>query len=292
MTLKRYYLGCPIWGNREWVGSFFTPNARPKDFLAQYSTVFNTVEGNNTFYGLPTPEAVQNWHQQTPAHFRFSFKIPKIISHEKQLKWCEKTLDEFLTLLAPLEQKFKMMFLQLPPYFSPKQMGDLQRFLKMLPSDKSCAVEVRHPDFFADANAKNELHALLKEAGANLVVFDTAVLHGLRSNDPLVMAAQKRKPNQQADYTVTAKHPFLRFIGHNEVAPNKPHLEKLAGVVAAWIRRECEPFVYFHSPDDLYAPEIAKAFHHYLQQQLPDVDLGALPAFPGEGACDTQLSLF
>jgi uncharacterized protein YecE (DUF72 family) len=58
MTLKRYYLGSPFWSNRDWIGSFFTPSAKPKDFLSQYSSVFNSVEGNNTFYGLPKAATV------------------------------------------------------------------------------------------------------------------------------------------------------------------------------------------------------------------------------------------
>jgi len=54
MAIERYFLGCPIWSNKDWVGELFAPDAKQKDFLQQYASVFNTVEGNTTFYGLPT----------------------------------------------------------------------------------------------------------------------------------------------------------------------------------------------------------------------------------------------
>lgn len=52
------YLGCPLWGHGGWAGRFYTAGARPADFLRQYATVFNAVEGNTTFYSLPSADAV------------------------------------------------------------------------------------------------------------------------------------------------------------------------------------------------------------------------------------------
>ena len=61
MALARCHLGCPVWSNRDWIGELFTAGAKPGDFLRQYSAVFDTVEGNNCFYGLPRPETVSRW---------------------------------------------------------------------------------------------------------------------------------------------------------------------------------------------------------------------------------------
>ena len=61
MSIERYFLGCPIWGNKEWVGELFAPDVVQKDFLRQYASVFNTVEGNTTFYGLPSEKAALRW---------------------------------------------------------------------------------------------------------------------------------------------------------------------------------------------------------------------------------------
>ncbi|MCK7577878.1 MAG: DUF72 domain-containing protein [Chromatiales bacterium] len=56
-----HHPGCPVWSNRDWVGELFAVNAKPSEFLCQYSAVFDTVEGNNRFYGLPRPETVIRW---------------------------------------------------------------------------------------------------------------------------------------------------------------------------------------------------------------------------------------
>jgi uncharacterized protein YecE (DUF72 family) len=55
-----FYVGCPAWGYREWVGhnNFFPPKTQASDFLRLYSRKLLTVEGNTTFYALPSEETV------------------------------------------------------------------------------------------------------------------------------------------------------------------------------------------------------------------------------------------
>ncbi|HRW67817.1 MAG TPA: DUF72 domain-containing protein, partial [Candidatus Competibacter sp.] len=77
MTRARYHLGCPVWSNRDWVGELFALTAKPSDFLRQYSAVFDTVEGNSCFYGLPKPETVLRWRDEAAPGFRFCFKFPR-----------------------------------------------------------------------------------------------------------------------------------------------------------------------------------------------------------------------
>ncbi|MDP6051149.1 MAG: DUF72 domain-containing protein [Candidatus Latescibacteria bacterium] len=85
-TLKAYYLCCPIWGNKDWVGELFTRDAKPKDFLAQYTSVFNTVEGNTTFCGLPSEATIARWRQDTPEGFRLhsNFHKPSATTNDSQ----------------------------------------------------------------------------------------------------------------------------------------------------------------------------------------------------------------
>ena len=61
-----YYLGLPLWSNTHWKGSLFGADAKPADFLAQYAQVFNAVEGNTTFYAVPSAEMVSRWLAMTP----------------------------------------------------------------------------------------------------------------------------------------------------------------------------------------------------------------------------------
>ncbi len=105
MSIDNYFLGCPIWANKEWVGEFFTKSAKPKDFLSQYSQVFNSVEGNTTFYGLPKVETVLKWKDETPPDFRFSFKFPQIISHIRMLLNAEQETFGFFKRLETLNER-------------------------------------------------------------------------------------------------------------------------------------------------------------------------------------------
>lgn len=55
MDALPYYLGLPLWANAHWKGNLFRNAAKPAEFLAQYAQVFNAVEGNTTFYSVPSP---------------------------------------------------------------------------------------------------------------------------------------------------------------------------------------------------------------------------------------------
>ena len=81
-----YFLGCPEWSRPEWKGGLLPARTRSKDFLAGYARVFNTVEGNTTFYALPRPDVVERWKESTPPSFRFCFKFPRSISHDRKLE--------------------------------------------------------------------------------------------------------------------------------------------------------------------------------------------------------------
>ena len=290
--IQQYFLGCPIWANREWVGEFFSPDARPADFLRQYADVLNTVEGNNTFYGLPKKDTVKRWYAETPANFRFSFKFPKTISHKYKLGYTDKLLAEFLDTMSPLAEKLGILFLQLPPGFGSEGLPALARFLEQLPGEFEYSVEVRNEDFFRENGAGAALNELLANRNVNRAIFDTAVLHEMESDDPFVIAAQKRKPKMPTQFVATGNHPFVRFVGHNTVKPNLPFLQQLAVTVASWIEGGRAPFVFFHSPNDFYAPHLCRAFHQILKEKLTSVDVGNFPAFPAERRDGEQLSLF
>jgi uncharacterized protein YecE (DUF72 family) len=48
--MAHFYIGCAIWGYKDWVGDLFPPGSKSADFLALYSRRLTTVEGNTTFY--------------------------------------------------------------------------------------------------------------------------------------------------------------------------------------------------------------------------------------------------
>lgn len=292
-----YHIGCPVWGHKSWVGSLFRPGSRPGDFLEQYARVFNTVEGNTTFYGLPSPDAVRRWEAAVPDDFRFAFKFPRTITHEKGLRHAEAETREFLDALQPVAARIGVLFLQLPPGFGHSALPALEAYLAALPRDFHYAVEVRNGDFFDGGDGEARLDALLSARGVDRALFDTGTLHSLMDDDPGIRAAQSRKPRHPARLTATGPRPFLRFVGGNAVDTNLPRLRELAGQVAAWIGEGRRPYVFIHAPDEHHAPALCRRFHELVGDAVGGADWPSLPPGAGEAAADEgqaggQLSLF
>ena len=289
MALSNYYLGCPIWANKDWIGELFMARTPVSDFLRQYASVFNTVEGNTTFYALPSRDTVDRWKGETPDDFRFCFKFPRSISHDRKLVEAKEPTSEFLDRLAPLEDRLGPFFLQLPPSYGPNLLPGLEQFLRSLPSEFKYAVEVRHPEFFGDSHAP--LDDLLASLGVDRVIFDTRGLHRAQTVDPAAVEARRKKPDLPVSFSATATHPFIRFIGHPVVEENLPLLDEWAGIAADWLAEGKTPYIFMHAPDDFYVPRLARHFHRLLSSRSV---VGEFPEFPAEQteSNQEQLSLF
>ncbi len=287
----QYYLGCPIWGNKSWVGALFTREAKTKDYLRQYAQVFNSVEGNTSFYGIPTAAAVAKWREATPVSFRFAFKFPRAVSHEKRLLGAEAEVAAFLEAISPLGPRLGTLFLQLPPSFD--DLAVLRTFLEKLPKEFRYAVEARHPNFYDEAAFERDFHLILKSLNMDLVIFDSHRLQRLETDDPEIRAAQRKKPKAPVRHIATGERPFLRFVGDPDYQRDEAVLKDWAARTADWIKAGKKPHIFMHqAPDDVHAPHLARMFHELLRQFLPDVP--ALPPWPGEeeDPIPVQLSLF
>ena len=273
--MQHYHLGCPIWSNKDWVGELFSPDAKQKDFLPQYASVFNTVEGNTTFYGLPTEKTMARWLDETPEGFKFALKFPRAISHDKRLKNADAETDAFLSVLNTLKDRIGPSFLQLPPHFGPSDLSLLNDYLGSLPYNFPYAVEIRHPAFFSES--EKALNDILIAHNADRVVFDTRGLHNAQITDPAGLEAQRKKPKVPVRFIATGPNPFMRFVGHPTVEENLPLLAEWAPIVAQWITENRTPYIFMHAPNDLYAPRLAWHFHNLLSEHI---DAGDMPTWP------------
>jgi uncharacterized protein YecE (DUF72 family) len=283
VAITGYYLGCPGWGTKTWVGRLFPTATRPTEFLERYARVFNTVEGNTTFYALPTREIVARWRDQVPPTFRFCFKFPRGISHDKLLLDCASEVQTFLERVAPLGERLGTLFLQLPPRFDGSLLDRLAAFLDALPHEHRYAVELRHEAFFTGGVADREALALLRERDVDLVVMDARGLHSGHSLSHVDVRA--RKPQLPVAMRATASQPLVRCVPHEVFDQTLPFVEPWAAQLAEWITAGKRPYFFMHAPDDTYAPENAYAFHALLRRHA---DVGELPAWPGG---ERQLSL-
>lgn len=289
----KYHLGCPVWACPEWVGSLFSTKDRKK-WLGEYSSVFSTVEGNSTFYGLPARETVQRWAESSCDGFRFCLKFPKAISHDRRLIDAELETELFLDVLRVLDDADRLgpSFLQLPTTFSAAEFDRLESYLRALPAEYPYAVEVRHRDYFDQGRTEDQLNELLRELKIDRILFDTRGLFSKPPSDDAEEVSQSRKPRSPHRITVTGTRPMLRLVGRNSVDDSLPWIEEWAGVVAEWITSGLQPFVFTHSPNDAFAPEHASCFHHELQKRMSGLpDLPDLPAAMLQRP-PRQLSLF
>jgi uncharacterized protein YecE (DUF72 family) len=269
MKCEKFFLGCPVWAHVPWRGTFFTREARREEFLQQYAEVFNTAEGNATFYGLPAVETVARWREEAPGSFRFCLKFPRAITHDHALEGpgaMEET-QRFLERVAPLGARLGPFFLQLHASFGAGKMKVLETYLKGLPQEFAYAVEVRSADFFDGGAKERALDALLGERGMDRVIFDTRGLFASRATDEATLDAQRRKPRGPLRLTATGKRPFVRFVGDPEVAKNDAALKEWAAVVARWIEEGRTPFFFTHHPDDAHAPELGRRFQGMLRER-------------------------
>ena len=127
------FLGCPIWAYKGWVGNFFPRATKSSDYLREYARRLNTVEGNTTFYAVPSIDTIARWVEETPPDFQFCPKIPKTISHAGAVSDHIPAALDFLRILQQLGSRLGPMFLQLPPSYSPGMLRDLSRFLEAWP---------------------------------------------------------------------------------------------------------------------------------------------------------------
>ena len=270
---NRFYLGCPVWQSAGWNGVFLPSGTAKPDMLAPYAETFDTVEGNSTFYALPAESVMRRWLDQTPPRFRFCFKVPRIISHEKSLRDCDVDFEMFFRTLTPVFEAGRMgpCFLQLPPTTGGVILPALERFLSYWPADWPLAVEPRHRDFFDEGRHERAFDTLLERHGTHRVILDSRPLFSRPPNTESETRSQSRKPKSPLRQTVIAGTAFVRLIGRDTLAEVEPFLDDWAVAVAEWLDRGVTVYFFTHTPDDAFGPITARRFHEFVMRHRPSV---------------------
>ncbi|MDF3027261.1 MAG: hypothetical protein K0S23_1568 [Fluviicola sp.] len=138
------YIGCSGYYYPAWKKKFYPEGLQPKGWLEYYSSVFNTVELNGTFYRTPKPADLEKYYAATPSDFRFSVKMSKQITHIRKLKETQDLIREFQDLiLAGLKEKCMHFLFQLPPSFHYTD-ENLSLVLEAIPHLPENVIEFRH----------------------------------------------------------------------------------------------------------------------------------------------------
>lgn len=143
---QKIRIGSCAWSFEEWSGSLYPTDLPQNHWLEFYARYFPAVEIDSTFYSAPAEEIARRWVEMTPPHFRFTCKLPREITHQRRLRDCESELTAFLRALEPLAPKLRVVLVQLPPSYGPREeRSGLRDFLGQLPNDFRFAIEFRHP---------------------------------------------------------------------------------------------------------------------------------------------------
>ena len=236
--MRSLHLGTIGWSYNFWKGKFYPNNVASKEFLAYYSNKFDTVEVDSTFYRIPTAQAVTKWESQTPSNFLFSFKFPRVITHIKMLKACERETKLFLERTNHLGGKLGALLLQFPPIFGVDRFSDLADFLQNLPKNHRYVVEVRDNRWL-----NSDFYSLL------------------RAND--VALAWVDSPSMPQSDIATSDFLYIRLEGDRSKVSGtlgKIEADKVEGLkmwaekIKPWLKKNMEVYGYFGKYYSGYPP--------------------------------------
>ncbi|MGV0752022.1 DUF72 domain-containing protein [Empedobacter brevis] len=241
------YVGCAKW-NKQDLKNFYPP--KTKDELSYYSTQFNSIELNATYYRSPSKENVETWAKKTPKDFKFFPKIPQSISHYGRLQNVTDKLNQYLDAVALFENKLGMIFLQMHENFAPKDFEKLENFIENFPKGYPLAVELRHEEWFSNEENFNQLVKLFEDHHISNIIVDTA---GRRD---------------MVHMRLTSNEAFVRFVGAN-IPSDYERLDEWIEIIKLWKAEGLQKLYFFiHQNLELESPMLAKYFIKKLNKDL------------------------
>ena len=247
------YVGCAKWGRKEWVGKIYPKGTKDANFLDEYAKHFNSIEMNATFYKIYDAKTIAKWKEKAAANtkdFKFCPKIAKPISHIKSLKDVEELTTEFYKGIMAFEEFLGPIFLQLSDSFGPKNLDILRKYLHHLPQDFPVFVEVRHKDWFKEANSAL-LFELLRQLNMGAVITDAS---GRR--DCVHM-------------NLPTPHAFIRFVGNNLHPTDYTRIDEWVERLALWQAQGLQSFYFFmHQHEEKDSPELCRYAIEQLNKRL------------------------
>lgn len=240
-------IGCAKWNKTDLKG--FYPKGT-KDELGYYSTQFNCIELNATFYRLFPPATFEKWHATVPDGFKFFPKLEQTISHFRRLKDVEEVVENNVTNMSHLKEKLGMPFLQMHNNFGPKDFERVVAFAENWKYDIPLAMEFRHTDWHNDPNASEQLYDLLESKKITSVLVDTAGRRDLMH------------------MRLTTPTAFVRWVGANHES-DYARLDEWVERVADWKKQGLSELYFFvHQNIEKESPLLSAYFIKKLNNKL------------------------
>jgi uncharacterized protein YecE (DUF72 family) len=198
--------------------------------LTYYSSLFNSIEINSSFYKIPQSKTVAKWAGEVSPQFRFTFKLYKEITHNKDLEINKDVVEHFFKSIHAVGEKKGCVLIQFPPGIDKDYLIKLNSLLKCIHeaegNDWKIAVEFRNKSWYNDAT-----YNLLNMFNSTLVMHDIP-----KSATPMI--------DHQCDFL------YIRFHGptgnYRDSYPEN-YLSEYATYVNEWINEGKKVFMYFNN---------------------------------------------
>ncbi len=243
----KIYVGCAKW-NKTDLKNFYPKGT--KDELGYYSTQFNCIELNATFYRLFPASTFEKWRGATPEGFKFFPKLGQDISHWGRLKETDELVSRFVENASHLQEKLGVPFLQMHNNFGPKDFDRVRAFVENWKYDVPLAIEFRHTDWYNDPAVSAELYELLEKANITNVLVDTA----------------GRRDLMHMRLTTTTA--FVRWVGANHPT-DRERLDEWVERIASWRDQGLAELCFFvHQNIEKESPLLSAYFIEKLNKKL------------------------
>ena len=238
ITKGQFRVGTSGYQYDHWRSVFYPGTLPKKDWFAFYAEHFDTVEINNTFYGLPRAETFDIWRTQAPPGFCYVLKFSRYGSHLKRLKEPRVMIKNFLQHARRLRTTLGPILVQLPPHWD-VNIGRLLGFLNAASRSFRWAFEFRDRRWLCE-----DVYSILQSHNAALCIHDMINDHPRR---------------------ITASWIYLRFHGDHYSGSYPPHFLKQQ---AQWIKQQLadgrDVFAYFNNDAHGYALQNAADLKRYV----------------------------
>ncbi|HEX8516885.1 MAG TPA: DUF72 domain-containing protein [Bacteroidia bacterium] len=199
--------------------------------LTYYATFFNSIEINSTFYKLPLATTITKWTTLVPADFKFTLKLWKEITHQKELEFKETDVQRFFEIAAHAGDKKGCILIQFPPSCGRENLMQLEILLKCVQYNNkdqqwNIAVEFRNRSWY-----EGKVYDLLNKYQAGIVVQDIP-----KSSTPMVY--------HETDFI------YLRFhgpTGNYRESYSDSFLAEYASYVKEWMEEGKTVYAYFNN---------------------------------------------
>ena len=239
-------IGCSGWNYKSWRNRFYPARLPVSQWLRFYTSHFDTVEVNNTFYRLPEQTTFASWRSQVPREFLFAVKASRFLTHMKRLRDPEEPLDRLFSRAAALGPTLGPVLYQLPARFT-RDLPRLDDFLRALPN-RVANTRVRHVMEFRDPSwYVADTFDLLERRGVALCLHD--------------------KAGSSLDHPFVGPFVYVRFhgtSGHYHGSYGPAQLDRWAGRLAERVQDGAAVFAYFNNDPDAVAVANATALRSAL----------------------------